>query len=327
MYNKLKMYNSKTLTNYLENDQLNREYLEEKHTNIEKILILDLSEQSWKTIIADTFKSFTQLTVLDLHNNLIESLEPTVFEGLSNLKQLYLYGNSLNRIKSDTFNSLSKLELLTLDDNKIGVLEARLFEGLASLKQLGLSGNRLAQIKSGAFKSLSKLEILRLSDNQIKVLDPNGFEGLVSLKELWLDGNKLSRINDVFKSLTQLEEVALNYNQIGEIDPVLFEGLTNLKGLYLEGNKLKILHRSCFEDLTSIGIIDLHKNNFDTNVVSYFNRKILEDWNPKKSFLYDSESYNISEYESFISKEFSIIDDFQVFLNQFPQVSSKRNIH
>lgn len=77
---------------------LSRKYLEQKYQSLSTITFLDLSKQNWQTIKADAFISLNKLEKLCLHNNQIETLEPKLFEDLSNLKHLHLYGNKLNRI-------------------------------------------------------------------------------------------------------------------------------------------------------------------------------------------------------------------------------------
>lgn len=223
-------------------------------------------------------------------------------------------------IKANSFESLTALKILYLVENKIEVIESRSFDGLSSLKELNLSANELNQINTQTFKSLVSLEKLCLNKNKIGAIDSEAFEDLKNLKILELAENKLIRINnDSFKWLNSLEKLTLSENQIDEIEPNAFEDLNNLKELYLQKNKLNLSCKLCFECLTWIGLIRLEGNNrLDANILSYFNRKVFDEWRPNHKFDLGLRSYSISEYY----KHFSFMPDFNAFLNQFPEISS-----
>lgn len=270
-----------------ESDEFDRRYLEENFSNLSTITVLDLSSKNNKT-----------------------------------------------KIKNETFKSLTQLEKLFLHINRIQVIETRAFVGLSNLKILLLQTNRIKEVKGSLFKSLANLEVLELGTNQIEAIDSDVFEGLVNLKDLRLYENKLKKIdNKTFKHLVRLEFLDINDNRIETIEPSAFEGLSMLKQLYLARNKLTNLDRSCFRYFdNSIGLVELLENKFDTKIVSYFNKNIFLAWNPDLRFftrdffqniLYFPVSLSISEYESYLVKNSPFTPKFEVFLNQFPEISRK----
>nr|AAT70330.1 variable lymphocyte receptor [Petromyzon marinus] len=76
-----------------------------------------------------------------LNNNQITKLEPGVFNGLANLRELHLWGNQLVSLPPGVFDRLTQLT------------------------HLGLHNNQLKSIPRGAFDSLTKLQYIYLYSN------------------------------------------------------------------------------------------------------------------------------------------------------------------
>ncbi|CAB4054694.1 unnamed protein product [Lepeophtheirus salmonis] len=78
---------------------------------------LDLSNNQ---LVDFEWGSLTQLEVLNLSSNLLKKLNPSVFEDMTNLKELHISHNLLDKsLISDTFFKLSKsLTLLNISENK-----------------------------------------------------------------------------------------------------------------------------------------------------------------------------------------------------------------
>ena len=85
-----------------------------------------------------------------------------IFDGLTNLNELNLDYNKLEKIDSNTFERLINLEILSLQDNIIEEIEERSFESLKYLKELNLKFNRLKRIDFNTFHGLTKIETLSL---------------------------------------------------------------------------------------------------------------------------------------------------------------------
>ena len=172
--------------------------------------------------------------------------------------------------------------------------------------------NRIKKIDPNTFKGLVKLEKLDLSNNEIEEIDFRLFESLSNLKSLWLFNNKLKRIDpNTFKGHDKLEILSLYNNQIEEIDSRLFESLSNLKVLWLNNNKLKEIDRKCFEPLKSIEVIHLYEN-VGLNALSF--EKQSTSSKSKLSYIKNTLK-NV-----FIIKNYESISDWNIFLQQFPQL-------
>ena len=124
---------------------------------------------------------------------------------------------------------------------------------------------------------------------------------------MWLCKNRLTKIeSNTFKGLKRLERLDLDENQIEEIDPRAFEDLVNLKWLSLEKNKLKGVERKCFEPLKNIACLEIYDNQFDSNILSFFNKDLAPaDW-------------KVSEVERKLNEAGGFISDWDKFLEQFP---------
>ncbi len=66
----------------------------------------------------EPFKTYGNLSALDLARNQLETLPKNIFTGLSNLKYLELGGNQITTLPVGIFNGLSNLEQLSLSRNK-----------------------------------------------------------------------------------------------------------------------------------------------------------------------------------------------------------------
>jgi hypothetical protein len=93
-----------------------------------KLLNLDLYENSIKSLSSKCFSSFSALRYLNLGNNkTLDEISNEAFFGLVNLQVLNLCGLNLNVISSSFFASVTGLRLLYLNDCGIKKIEAGAF--------------------------------------------------------------------------------------------------------------------------------------------------------------------------------------------------------
>ncbi|KAH0626488.1 hypothetical protein JD844_001491, partial [Phrynosoma platyrhinos] len=95
-----------------------------------------------------SFVNLTSLDTLDLSEiqpdkNGSWKLRPNIFQGLSNLRQLYIEDSSLTVLPAQVFSDLASVEQLSLSKNDLRNISKSLLGGLSSLKYLDLSGNPL----------------------------------------------------------------------------------------------------------------------------------------------------------------------------------------
>jgi hypothetical protein len=133
------------------------------------------------------------LTLLDLTDNSLHTLQTGVFCGLESLRKLYLNKNEINSIHEDAFCALSSLQILNLDENKLSFLEPRTFQGLSNLTALSLRQNVIEGFSDHVFEDLHKVTFLDLTGNNIKKLNAQYLlQGMESLLVLYFIDNNLT---------------------------------------------------------------------------------------------------------------------------------------
>ena len=97
-----------------------------------------------------------EVTVLDLSDQGISSLEHGDFDGLVRLDTLDLSDNSLTRLPSGLFDELYLLRALHLDGNDLSTIPSGIFDELFMLEELTLSGNASLELPDGLFEEFSR---------------------------------------------------------------------------------------------------------------------------------------------------------------------------
>lgn len=206
--------------------------------------ILNLEYNDIDTIAEGAFVTLSNLHALTLtHNNLV-TIEPFYFAGLyvvnqlfldhnnitvirlrafencTNLKDLGLSSNSLNRIP-EAIKLIKLLKSLDLGNNSIDNVESSSFEGLDHLFSIRLIENKLANITKDSFSTLPSLQILNLAQNMISHVDKGAFGTNTALHAIRLDGNELKDINGMFVNLPSLRWLNISDNQLQWFDYAL----------------------------------------------------------------------------------------------------------
>ena len=151
-----------------------------------------------------------------LTNKKILWIEATIFDGFAKLTLLDLSYNKLTRLNGKIFNGLINLKTLYLNNNQIESCDDRdkLFEGLNKLEVLHLNKNKIQSIPEYAFKDLINLLELKLESNCIASIHYESLTGLINLKELNLRWNCISFISaDALQGcdILNLDQNKLNY--------------------------------------------------------------------------------------------------------------------
>lgn len=114
----------------------------EQFANASKLAVLDFGfNNRLTTLEANVFEFMPQLEYIDFGFNLIGDIENMAFDGLGQLKKLYLEANLLTNLTNETFYGVDNLELLELSRNFIVEIEEYTFAGMGKLKQLFLGRN------------------------------------------------------------------------------------------------------------------------------------------------------------------------------------------
>ncbi|XP_043234427.1 leucine-rich repeats and immunoglobulin-like domains protein 1 isoform X2 [Amphibalanus amphitrite] len=224
--------------------------------------------------------------VLDLHDNLLESLPRAALASMPHLKVINVNRNArLKYLAADTFadnllldeidlsgcsglGAVPPLELppsvrvVDLSDTGIEQLEAPALLGYGHVHNLDLSNNRITGLPRRAFPDGSQLRRLKLHNNRIS--SPRELRRLRNLRHLEvlkLSKNRISRLKkDMFRGLGQLRELDLNRNRLSEIDSLVFSGLHSLQVLKLKRNGIRRLMDGAFYHLHNMTQLYLDHN-------------------------------------------------------------------
>lgn len=180
------------------------------------------------------FSQLTNLEVLDLHGNNLQSL-PSNFSELRRLKSLNLAENSFESLP---FNLLSKLPLINLNarKNKLsGMLIEDGVQTLPTLQNLDVSSNQLTGIVR-QFSTMPVLTQLCVSMNRLQALpDISSWTELVTLIA---DENSINSFPDGLTDLQKLKTIDFSSNDIRTV-PAQVGRMYNLTTLRLSGNPLR----------------------------------------------------------------------------------------
>ncbi|CAG8533647.1 14236_t:CDS:2 [Ambispora leptoticha] len=209
-------------------------------------------ESAWDALvnIAESDKGPARLS-----NNHLSYIPSHFFDGLHNLKALYLDRNSLRDLPEELLK-LTKLEILDLSNNCISEFHPRLkFKRLRNLRRLNLDNNGLLDITS--MTKLKTLRELRVNNNYLDNLSPD-IGRLVKLKLLYLNNNDLTSLPDAIGRLRSLSVLRLNNNHILNL-PASICALRQLQILELRGNLLSQLPEN-LKDLENLTQFDISEN-------------------------------------------------------------------
>ena len=190
------------------------------------------------------FVDFTNLEILRLDQNLIQSADFSAFYTQTKLKELHLQGNRLQVIHRGFFKYFNNLRQLMLQENQINFIERDSFENLAKLVTLDLSQNNLTRFRSGVVDE----EQVDSSEN-IASVEAGAFSGLVSVKHLRLNFNKLEKIPDgMFDGLNSTDDLAfyLANNSLVIIPCAPLAEIPRHFVLDISGNPLNCDRRLCW---------------------------------------------------------------------------------
>lgn len=249
------------------------------------------------------FNSSTKLTHLYLTRNKISKLIAGTFQTL-NLTVLDLSNNEIETIDDFTFSGQSYLHNLSLPRNKLTVIKRNTFDGLIALDALVLESNEIVSIEDGAFSTLVKLGKLYLFGNKLKSLNDNMFTGLTALKLLSLKRNEIDRIGNSMYNWSSIEKISLAENPVGDVDLMKFAQLPKLKELDLEKTGFDLKSFDIGSGATvesSLEGIDLQHNNLtDTNDLKKLRIFPKLTKVKLKGNLYNNFSININSVRDFI---------------------------
>lgn len=183
--------------------------------------------ESWK--LPSSLASAGRLTVLDVSNNRLESLDHADLHRLVSLSSLKLANNKLTQLPTN-FSQFRQLRSLNLSSNNFTTFPEHICS-LKSLVDLDISFNKLSHLPK--IQQLVTLERLWVTNNDLKGPFNEGFKSLINLKEIDARFNGITNLDSVVQ-LPNLESLLVGHNNIST-----FKGsFAKLKSLVLDHNPL-----------------------------------------------------------------------------------------
>lgn len=217
-------------------------------SDIKHLILSGNQIRSISDIMSDT------LMTLDLSNNRLTTLLPTVLTGLPSLTSLNLARNhriSLENINGEYVHSVSlrKIDLSFCNMDSIEL------DGLPSLTKVILKGNMIPSLMQENFINNQMIEDLDLSQNAIKSVDPDTFKMMKRLKSLNLSFNMIPKIDrDTFKENELLTKLDLSRNFITRFNRITAPALTQLNMTWCEIMSVDGDAFSGFQELISLDL-------------------------------------------------------------------------
>ena len=185
---------------------------------------LDLDDNLLSGSIPPELANSSTLRSLVLSNNQLSGSIPPGFGNLSNLESLNLSNNQLIGTIPPEIGNLNILQNLVLSNNQLSGSIPPELSNMSTLLGLYLAGNQL----TGSIPPLNNFQILHLENNRLSGTIPPeiGGYGNISFREIYLNGNRLTGgIPTEFSNLKYLRHLHLDGNKLqGRIPP----GLVNL---------------------------------------------------------------------------------------------------
>lgn len=234
-------------------------------TRVQLLQYLDLQDNLLTSIDTTIFEGFSNLVDLRLTNNNITDIADSAFRDLSNLVSLTLRNNSITSITKDTLKGLRSLETISFSENRLDDISKDAFQHILDIKHLHINENTITSLEVGTFRNLNKLIDLDVRNNYITEFNAGMFENLPSVREIKLTRNDLEEIKTrTFVNLPNVELIEIAYNRITTIQNDAFESITFLKELNLMNNEISVWNSKAFKNVEKIGKINLEGNQIKT---------------------------------------------------------------
>jgi adenylate cyclase len=217
----------------------------------------------------------SRLTMLDISNNRLTSLDRADLHKLQSLQGLRLSNNGLTRLPT-YFGQYRALRSLNLSSNSLNEFPDFLCE-VRTLVDLDISFNSVSKLPK--IGQLTCLERLWATNNKLTGSFPPTLSNLVNLREIDVRFNMLDSM-DVMSQLPRLEYLMIGHNNISSFEghfprvrvlhmnhnPVTRFGLSqavpSLTALNLASAKLAQLPEDLFSKITGLTKLILDKNHF-----------------------------------------------------------------
>ncbi|XP_043933164.1 toll-like receptor 13 [Protopterus annectens] len=249
---------------------------------------LDISRNKISTLESGQFSCMAYLRILNLAENSIRSIGESAFHGLGSLVELNLANNKLKIIETHYFDHLDEVSLLHLLENPIQRIDAGSFKMLVSLRDVSLSVVTWRYFHIDLWEFEPGIRILSLNTNGGAYINSSNAYHASTLQTLYLYGGSLAStflFEDCESApVTTVRELHAKraVTQCFKMQNLsTFAAFTNLEKLYFQsradwGEKLDL---SKLENLKVLYLEDISKSIFaypKESELLFMNKKSLE---------------------------------------------------
>lgn len=171
--------------------------------------------------------------------------------------------------KKDLLRYIS-IPLEELDEElKEDFLHSDVFDNCPSLYKLTYNFGKQINITKALLKNNKKVTSLDLSRNKIENIEPGSFPE--SVLELYLSGNSLTQCDNIFQNMTKVGYINLYGNSISNISTSAFDDLESLEILDLAKNDIKVFTKEHIKGLKSLKTLFIYDNKdlmFDKEIAT-----------------------------------------------------------
>lgn len=268
------------------------------------LTILDLSNASLTTLDGGVLDKLTTLTTLKIQHNSLSYLPDTI-QDLVHLETLICYENRLQKLP-DTIGKLTKLKVLDAHNNNLRDVPETIWN-CSSLSCLNLSSNFLTTFPPPSIIPLHGHPIPS-PNGQIVVELPKVYnhEHVISnhlypplsfsLLNLSISENRFSSNLEALRNIAFLRSLLslnLSYNDISDLPSGFFRGMVKLEEIYVCGNEITTLPAEDLGGLRELKVLFLSGNKLTVLPAELSRLKKLKKIDVSNNNL----RYNINNYE------------------------------
>lgn len=233
------------------------------HLTTLNILVLD--NNNIKTITNRTLMFLHEVEFIDLSFNRITFIPSDLLQSHihTNLLEIDLSHNLIEKIYSKTFYKLDALHTINLSSNKIGCIENSSFRYLRNINHIDLSYNRLKTLKDSLFEHLPNLKIIDFRFNALISFALKIFRHVSNISmpmSINISNNFVNNFDDELSTYLYIYSLDVSHNQLKDTQSFKNVGYS-LRILYLNSNRIAILDNHAFGDLPVLEILNLSSNN------------------------------------------------------------------
>ena len=307
------------------------------------------------TLVPNAFGGMgSNLKKLFIQNcDISQGVDPLAFNGLENLKLLYLIQNFIPDLPKGALKSMTSLVYLNFHDTKLKILPGEVFDALVELKDLDLKFADETSLKARHFQNNAKVTRLKVGnlDGDILAKDEQSiFHHMTELKNVSINGRSFSNLSQklfstnkkleafvwhfdkcprsnskciskppsFLKDLTSLKtfEITFSLTRGVELNEDFFWGCKNLQSVVIKRARMKSVPEQLFRDTKNLKYINLTKN--------MLNDVPLKLLHPIKNLIkFDLSENKLSSIENDHFAKANKLTELKLYKNNIQSISQK----